>query len=356
MREAASPLNAKVKPVTKGVFMRLRIFRHSGGVIPNLLAISYALSGYVVGLWLIATSDLVVASFATLWFAHALIIAAYLFHEFAHDTIFARHEANSLGGVLMTWLTGSCYARYEHLRHKHVRHHVDRTDVISLDTKAWLRSLPAALRRFMLLLEWCYIPAVELLMHLFVIALPFLHEERRSDRRRTAIILTIRIVAFATLGYLSLQALMLYVIAYLIMVTVLRFADAFQHTYDAYAIPEGAKVPEDKVRDKDYEQANTYSNLVSVRWPLLNLLLLNFSYHNAHHEQLAMPWYRLPALHHKLYGEQYGQTVPMSRLLLPFHRHRVKRVLSDDYGVVDTATGKADGFVGAVSVSFLTAA
>ena len=120
--------------------MRTRIFRHADGILPNSLAITYALSGYGVGLWLMTSSDLAVALLATLWFAHALIIAAYLFHEFAHDTIFARHEMNSWGGVLMTWLTGSCYARYENLRRKHMRHHVDRADVISLDTKALLHA------------------------------------------------------------------------------------------------------------------------------------------------------------------------------------------------------------------------
>lgn len=335
--------------------MRTRIFRHADGILPNSLAITYALSGYGVGLWLMTSSDLAVALLATLWFAHALIIAAYLFHEFAHDTIFARHEMNSWGGVLMTWLTGSCYARYEHLRHKHVRHHVDRADVISLDTKALVQSLPPFLRRAVLLLEWCYVPAIELLMHAFVIALPFLRKERHADRRRVALILLLRGSAFAALAYYSMQALLLYVAAYLIMVTVLRFADAFQHTYDAYEILESDKVPDDKLRDKAYEQANTYSNLVSVRWPWLNLLILNFPYHNAHHEQLAVPWYRLPALHRKLYGDSNGQVIPMAKLLLPFHRHRVTRVLSDDYGVVDTGTGKADGFIGAVSVSFLTA-
>ncbi len=335
--------------------MRSRIFRHADGVILNSIAITYALSGYGIGLWLMTSSNLAVASLATLWFAHALIISAYLFHEFAHDTIFARHDANTWGGVLMTWLTGSCYARYEHLRHKHVRHHVDRADVISLDTKALVRSLPRTLQRFILLLEWCYVPAIELLMHAFVIFLPFMREERRADRGRVALILLVRGIAFAALAYYSIQALLLYIVAYLIMVTVLRFADAFQHTYDAYAILESDKVPDDKLRDKAYEQANTYSNLVSVRWPWLNLLLLNFPYHNAHHEQLAVPWYRLPALHRKLYGDSNGPVIPMSRLLSPFHRHRVKRVLSEDYGVVDTAAGKADGFIGAVSVSFLTA-
>lgn len=335
--------------------MRTHIWRHAEGVIPNSMAIAYTLSGYVIGLWLMASSSLIVAVLATLWFAHALIIAAYLFHEFAHDTIFTRHDANIWGGVLTTWLTGSCYARYEHLRHKHVRHHVDRADVISLDTKALLHAAPPVVRRGMLLLEWCHIPAVELLMHLFVIALPFLREERRAERGRVLGILALRMLAFATLGYLAPQALLLYAVAYLIMLTVLRFADAFQHTYDAYAILEGDKVPQDKLRDQAYEQANTYSNLVSVRWPILNLLLLNFSYHNAHHEQLAVPWHKLPALHHKLYGTTCAQVIPMARLLRPFHRHRVERVLSDDYGVVDTAVGKADDFIGAVSVSFLTA-
>lgn len=332
-----------------------KVFRHADGVLPNFIALSYVLSGYVIGMWLMASGSPVVALTATLWFAHALIIAAYFFHEFAHGTIFSSPAANSRGGVLMTWLTGSCYARYEHLRRKHLRHHVDRADVISLDTKALLNAAPAGLRRFVLLLEWCYVPAVELFMHGYVIALPFMREERRSERGRVLIIVGVRGLAFAALAYVSPRALLLYVLAYLIMVTVLRFADAFQHTYDAYAILESDKVPADKLRDKAYEKANTYSNLASLRWPWLNLLLLNFPYHNAHHEQPVVPWYRLPALHQTLYGEGCQQIIPMTRLLNPFHRHRVKRVLSDDYGVVDSANRKADGFIGAVSVSFLTA-
>ena len=331
------------------------IFRHADGVLPNFIALTYVLSGYVVGMWLMATGSLAVALTATLWFAHSLIMAAYFFHEFAHGTIFSSHAANSRGGVLMIWLTGSCYARYEHLRRKHLRHHVDRADVISLDIKALLNAAPARIRRFVLLLEWCYVPAVELLMHGYVIALPFMREERRSERGRVLIILGVRGLAFAALAWFYPRALLLYVLAYLIMVTVLRFADAFQHTYNAYAILESDKVPADKLRDKAYEKANTYSNLASLRWPWLNLLLLNFPYHNAHHEQPVVPWYRLPALHRTLYGDACQQIIPMSRLLNPFHRHRVKRVLSEDYGVVDSAKRKTDGFVGAVSVSFLTA-
>ena len=336
--------------------MTARLFRHADGAVPNSLALTYALGGYAGGLWLMATASWPLALAATLWFAHALIVAAYLFHEFAHGTIFARPEANSRGGVLMTWLTGSCYARYEQLRRKHMRHHVDRADVISLDTKTLLQSSPAIARRTVLALEWAYLPAVELLMHAYVIARPFIDPQRHADRSRVLVILLARGSAFVTLGWFAPRALLLYAIAYLIMISVLRFADAFQHTYDAYAIPDSDPVPADKLRDKPYEQANTYSNLASLRWPWLNLLLLNFPFHNAHHDTPTVPWYRLPALHLELYGVQPAQVIPMAKLLLPFHRHRVRRVLADDYGEVDPASGQTAGFVGAVSVSFLTAA
>lgn len=335
--------------------MSTRLFRHPDGALPNTLALAYALAGYGGGLWLMATASWPWALVGTLWFAHALIISAYLFHEFAHGTIFTKPEANTRGGVLMTWLTGSCYARYEHLRRKHMRHHVDRADVISLDTKALLQAAPAWVRRTVLALEWAYVPAVELLMHAYVIVLPFLNPQRRADRGRVLAIALVRSSAFAALAYFAPRALFLYVIAYLIMITVLRFADAFQHTYDAYAILESEQVPADKLRDKAYEQSNTYSNLASLRWPWLNLLLLNFPFHNAHHEKPTAPWYRLPALHRELYGEQPAQAIPMAKLLLPFHRHRVTRVLADDYGEVDPRADHAACFVGAVSVSFLTA-
>ena len=53
----------------------------------------------------------------------------------------------------------------------------------------------------------------------------------------------------------------------------------------------------------------------------------------------------------------YRQVVPVSQLLKAFHQHRLTRVLSGDYGQVldPSVVGRADGFVGAVGVSFLTA-
>lgn len=333
--------------------MRPSLFRYDDGAWPNSLALSYTLLAYGLGGWLMLTAPLGLALVATLWFAHGLILSGYLFHEFAHNSIFTRAEHNRAAGTLMTWLNGSCYARFEQLRYKHVRHHVDRADVISLDIKAWLLAGPHWRRQLVLALEWLYVPAVDVLMHAWVILTPFVRKERAIDRRRTLEVALVRGTFFGALTLYSPRFAVLYVAAYLIMITVLRFADAFQHTYVAYAILDKDKVPDDRLRDAAYEFDNTFSNLVSVRWPALNLLLLNFSYHNAHHVKPVVPWHRLPALHCELYGDHCTQTLPMRRLLAPFHAHRVSRVLSDDYGTVSSES--AADFRGAVAVSFLTA-
>jgi fatty acid desaturase len=166
-------------------------------------------------------------------------------------------------------------------------------------------------------------------------------------------VVAVRATLFIAMAWLSLKAVVLYAIAYTIMLHALRFTDAYQHTYDALAVLEDGGIPADKVRDRDYEQNNTFSNLVSVVSPSLNLLLLNFSYHNAHHEKPIVPWHDLPKLHAELYPREYLQVIPMRKLLRGYHRDRIARILSQDYGEVKP--GEVDKFLGAVGVSFLTA-
>ncbi len=111
------------------------------------------------------------------------------------------------------------------------------------------------------------------------------------------------------------------------------------------------------MRDRRYEQASTFTNVVGTDSTVLNLLWLNFGYHNAHHERPTVAWHRLPAYHRELYGEHCAQVVTVRELLGSFHRNRVRRVLAPDYGRVLPygAPHRADGFLGAVGMSFLTA-
>lgn len=332
-----------------------KLFRYAHGARPNVIALGYTLLGYAAGVALLTADPWPANLVGVLLTAHTLVFAAYFIHEFAHQSIFRSPVANQRWGVLMSWITGSCYATFAALRRKHMRHHIDRADVVTFDYKAFLHRQPTAIRKLVLALEWLYLPAIELIMHGYVMLLPFLKPERAAERPRLLAILAVRAGAFALLGWYAPKALLLYAVAYLIMLHVLRFADAYQHTYDAFAVLEGGDIPDDKVRDHDYEQANTYSNVVSVAHPWLNLLLLNFSYHNAHHERPIVPWHDLPALHAQLYAAEYVQVLPMADLLKGYHRHRIARITSDDYGEVGQGAGKADAFLGAVGVSFLTA-
>lgn len=333
------------------------VFRYADGIWPNVAALSIIVLGFPVGVWMLGHSNWAFNILGVYLVAQILIWSAYFIHEFAHMAIFKTPQANERWGALMSWFNGSCYARFADLRRKHMRHHVERADVITFDAQAFLRRLPAWLRNTVLALEWAYIPAVEFIMRGYVIALPFISEEKKGARGRIVGTAVIRIAVFTLLAFWSLKAMALYAMAYLIFVTALRFADCFQHTYDAYPILDDTPIPADKLRDRVYEQANTYSDVVSVDAKWLNLVWLNFGFHNAHHERPTAPWYRLPTFHRELYPTDHAQVITVGELLRSFHINRVKRVLASNYGEVQPAgtPHRADGFLGAVGVSFLTA-
>ena len=105
------------------------------------------------------------------------------------------------------------------------------------------------------------------------------------------------------------------------------------------------------------EKMRASEDVVQVDAKWLNLIWLNFGFHNAHHERPIAPWYKLPALHRDLYPEGSAQVITVGELLRSFHFNRVKRILASDYGEVQPpgVPHRADRFVGAVGVSFLTA-
>lgn len=336
--------------------MKQALFRHADGVWPNTAALAFTVLGWPLGIALLGQAHWAFNALGVLLVALTLTWSAYFIHEFAHQAIFKTPQANQRWGVAMSWINGSAYASFDDLRRKHMRHHVERADVITFDVQAFLRAHPLV-RKVVLALEWLHIPAVEFVMRGFVIALPFMGERKKAARGRVVGVAVVRLTAWALLAAWSLKALALYALAYLLFVHLLRFADCFQHTYDAYPILDDKPIPDDKLRDRAYEQANTYSDVVGLDAKWLNLVWLNFGFHNAHHERPVAPWYQLPALHQQLYADQSPQVVTVGELLRAYHRHRVTRVLAKDYGAVlpPGTPHRADGFIGAVGVSFLTA-
>lgn len=91
-----------------------------------------------------------------------------------------------------------------------------------------------------------------------------------------------------------------------------------------------------------------------ARWRWLNLLFLNFGYHNAHHRVIHCPWYLLPQLDAELYESKYRQHVTIDRLVKNYHQFRIHRLFHGGGTVVDTDKGlNFKQFSGGVGVSFL---
>jgi fatty acid desaturase len=328
------------------------LWREPEGAIPNTLALGYAVLGWLVSFAFMAADGWELNAVGVLLCAHTMVMAAYLIHETAHYTLFASPAVNRIAGEAMNFIAGSAYASFERIRHMHLRHHRDRADVTCFDIRTFL-STHQAVRRLVCQLEWAYVPAVEIIMHLQVIVRPFVEASQRKHLPRVVSMLVVRFGLLAALAAVSPKALVLYFIAYWILLTTLNFFDAFHHTFEQYFADADAPVPMNG-RDRGYEQANTFSNVVSIRHPSLNLLTLNFGYHNAHHERAAVPWYRLPALHSELFGDSARELMPLSQLLRTFHANRLRRVLEEGYGEVGIGPNRADAYVGAHGVSFLT--
>jgi fatty acid desaturase len=209
---------------------------------------------------------------------------------------------------------------------KHLHHHLDRVDPVAFDYRALLASRPLA-RRVVVGLEWLHLPALELLLRAVSVARPFRQRAFAGERARVAGVVASRLLFAAALLALGPSTLALYAVAGLLFVVVARFGDAFHHTFELVVVPDyGLDFGPPPGKDRAYEQAHTFTNPVSVRWPALNLLLLNFVFHNAHHHKPGVPWHRLPDLDRRLYGDDRRRVAPLRRLLADFHRHRLARL------------------------------
>jgi omega-6 fatty acid desaturase (delta-12 desaturase) len=296
-------------------------FRRPDAVIPNLSLIGYLLLAYPLSLY--GLSQPLWFALSVLLLANALVLSAFLLHDCLHNSVLASAAANELLGKCLAWLVGAVYSPYAVLRDKHYRHHIERADILAVNYPEILQRHPLVDR----CVRWASnasLPAVDVLLHVLEMLAPFHLPQRRHLRWRNLRILALRASLFGLLCYVSPLAALGYVIAYLLFLSVMGFMDAFQHSYDIYY---RLLSPQQKpARDRDYEEHNTYSNLLSARYPLLNLLVLNFCYHNVHHQKPSEPWYRLPALHAAAYPDDCPQLVPLRQQLARFHRYRMDRI------------------------------
>ncbi len=316
----------------------------------NIMVIVYVLVAYIVGIAMILQQSWLLNFGGVVAITHSLMISTALTHEFIHCNIFKSRKLNVFWGGVMTHLNGACYAPWENLVEHHFNHHLHHTDVVRFDVIQYLnQEINFLYRSVYVALEWLYFPVLDFEMRWRIILDPVMDDKKRYLLGRNIFLAMLRTLGFGLLARFSWKALILYFVAYISFVNLNRFADAFHHTYE-YTV-SGKGFPQ---FDRVYEQRNTFSNLVSVRYPWLNLLFLNFGYHNAHHHNMRCPWHDLPELHDRLYGETQQCLLPLPLLISNYHRFRIRRLFAGQ------GTTNAEGelllehFTGGVAVSLLT--
>ena len=321
-------------------------------------AVAYAVGACMLGFAGLFAGSWLVNALATVVLAHGMVIAAYLIHECGHNLVFCKARHNAILGRLMSWLCGACYGTYEDIRYKHFRHHIDNADVVWFDYDAFFARHPT-LTRAVRALEWFYIPAHDILMHAVMALTSFVIPRRRDQRVRNVAVILVRGGVFVALLLLFPRVAALYVVAYLLMMHVLRFMDSVQHDYGYETTLFRVKASPHR-GDERWGQAHTFSNPLSLKYPKLNWLVLNFGYHNAHHADMHRPFFRLPELHREMTDDDPARVIPFTAQLSLYHRNRVRRVYNpqpkgypqgDDY-LAAAQTGRAE--VGGNAASFLT--
>lgn len=253
--------------------------------LKNIAALTYIFVAYVFGVVLLFFQSWWGNLLGVILTAHSLLVASVFIHEFIHGSVFKSQLLNIFWGRVMMHLNGACYATWKQISEHHINHHVYITDFIPFDY-ANVKKWSPWLRKTIQVLEWLYIPAFEYLIRLEIITSPFTNPRKHHLRKRTLFIFAYRMAIFALLAFASLKAFLLYTLAYFCFVSMMRFVETFHHTF-VYTVQGETPVKQNRA----YEQKNTFSNVVSVRYPWLNLLYLNFGYHNAHHYNMRCPWY-----------------------------------------------------------------
>jgi fatty acid desaturase len=334
------------------------ILKEPDGLRMNGGALAYVVVAYLFGFGGLLHPSWGVNAAAVILLAHAMVIAAYVIHECGHNLVFRRSRHNAMLGRAMSWLCGACYGTYEDMRYKHFRHHVDNDDVVWFEYDEFFERHPLIMKTARTL-EWFYIPAHDLIMHFIMVFTSFIIPQRRNQRVRNVTVIVIRGGIFLLLIIVVPKAAVLYAVAYMLMMHVLRFMDMVQHDYPYNATLFEYVQPPHK-GDYEWEQEHTFSNPFSLKYPFLNRITLNFGYHNAHHADMTVPWYRLPALHEQLTGNDPERVIPFVSQLRLYHRNRQLRVYNpqpEDYpqGAEYLRVARTgEGAIGGNAASFLT--
>lgn len=288
----------------------------------NAVVITYTLIAYYGSLFLLLSSNGYLNAVGTLILCHSLVYAALFSHELLHGTVFKKRRLNELTAAIIRWQTGMCYLPFRQIVRGHIAHHLGKNYQRKRLGTALL-TLPKPLVSLIITLEWFYFPVTSFLYLWRRNLSPFWTKQPFHKKFRVLAIILVRGTMFSFLGIASFKALCLYFLAYIMMITIVRFNQAFEHTSGYIDDPESQR------------SFTTFSPLISKRNSWLDILVLNFGYHNAHHTLMFCPWYHLPTLDKHIFQGNDEHHLGWSELLGNYHRFRITRLFGDSGQTVD---------------------
>ncbi|MCX4162780.1 MULTISPECIES: fatty acid desaturase [Paraburkholderia] len=325
---------------------------------PNRLVIGVIFASHIgslVGLIFTPTPLMIGSSIPLL--SLSMLWSWYLAHDCAHLAVFRHRRLNVGLGELLSLINGVAYTSFSAYRVEHLRHHADRTDLLGTDLATLLAAWPPSVVRLLIRLETFYVPVLFYVIKLRTIKKAIMGGSA-GERVRATLCVVIYGALFHTLLVASIASLAALFAASFIRIHVVRFVDAFQHSYDQID-PDASNI---SLHSRAYELRNTFSLPVARKWTVANIFILNFGFHCAHHMTPSCPWYALPNLHVLLQQYEHGVSIdsresdtPFVALLRAYHRGRIVRILSRSEGHPYDDQGRFDieRFVGAFTDKLL---
>ena len=330
-------------------------------IFPNAILVPSIFLLYGIGAFLsIQGEHLWALPLSTILLTTSLLWAWYLAHDCAHLSVLRTKMANDLLGESLSLINGVSYTEFNAYRNDHVRHHSEKIDLLGVDLRKYSKHIGKNARKTLVLFESIYIPILFVVIKYATIVEVVQHGAKAKKLRALASVV-VNWSLYLILVHISKFAAIPLLFAVCIRINVVRFVDAFQHSYSQI---DPASRDRNR-RNREYEFVNTFSIPVAKKFHWLNLFILNFGFHGAHHIAPTCPWYLLPRLNNVIQkSHSFSQAkstagrewdISMIALIKNYHKHRIKRIFSKNEGNPYNVSGQfsLDHFTGAFTDKLL---
>jgi acyl-lipid omega-6 desaturase (Delta-12 desaturase) len=275
------------------------------------------------------------------------VVGSYKLHDYLHYDAQELKEVGRIKFMLVRWISNSIYFDFNDLRILHSRHHKLMIDNEVLPNSLFNSNHFSVLSTFISFLEFLYVPIVSYIQFHKLINI-VLKESSYNVRLLSVII--IKIFILVSMLCVSSKSLVFCAIGSILQINTLRFFDAFQHVYESFHVSQSPRR-----KSFEYEKKNTYTLVFPSYLEFIQVFILNFNMHNAHHLFPKVRWNNLPKINNKILDEYRWNHIPIGVAVSLYHKNRVKRLFCGQGTVSDDEDERKRylNFYGASTIPFI---